>query len=637
MINKPDSIIFKFKPGADYQSSCLLESKGNFALVTEVTTLHPPKAKLKFLLSGSLGIMSCSTSELPLFNEKYWNIHIARSVSTQSVDANQVYTLTANTVVSDMVTYHVSTSLSITNSLTSSYNGAYLDDAYFYVGGTLPSSSFYNLPPFIGDISSLKFYSEIITDDIFKEHCLSEFVVKSTNVTGSYESLVTYLRFEDNVDLLLTSSVFDSNVSAVGKNHGTAIGFSGNRFNTRYQKDVATVAMIGGVTRTQSKIKIDSSEPSFINSAYDLYDFNSNKTDFIFTPANIDNKNIIKFLNININEFVGNPEFLFSDAPYNELAHLYKYYRQYNYVIDAQQYINNIHKLTKPFFKNIYKFIPERTNFSGGVSIEPNILERTHIALNRRATVTNLTYTNIIPLYTNPIIDSLYIMHTASLSVAETVLLSTEYIRYDTNIVLDNHSIESEYHICTGSVYIGSDSELISDYLYKGCGVPIDRSDIIFSQGVKKKIIRYDNRISSESVENHFTYMGISNEDAKMVYIEPICNIKPVLTYSTGSIPASGSFYYKDMPASHPVVNYSSNVFYYDPSHIKYHIYDTIGRKRSRFLGTECRGPEHPDGATTLDGGKVIEITFTTSNTIKVVSADKESFKLRVDGIDSSI
>ena len=163
--------------------------------------------------------------------------------------------------------------------------------------------------------------------------------------------------------------------------------------------------------------------------------------------------------------------------------------------------------------------------------------------------------------------------------------------------------------------------------MFKGSASIIERTDRIFTQGIKKRNF-ITSFVTSSNGPNFYTiqFDGIY-EPATASFIEPISNFKLSITYNT----ASAEYYTKRNSAMEPLydINYNS---YYALNHIKHHIYNSSGRKRAYFEGALNTGPEHPSGATTSDGRGVIEITQTTINKVIVNSNDTYRPKLKVDG-----
>ena len=631
---RPDSIIFKCKLTSEIPAKqTLFESEGKFAVIALKTGSFTYSGIIKFLLTGSSGILSCSTPEIPIFDGNFWNILVQRTTSSELNTIDQTYVLKVNNIVLDRISNYVSSSLLITGSYTASYNASYNTDANFYIGGTLPTSSFESSSPIVGNVSSLKFYTEVISDYTFQLQSLAENVVALPNPTASFQSLITNLRFEDNVDLSSTSSLYDANLTGTIKNHGTASGFTKNTYEMRYQTDVMKYNPVSLIRYTTQKIFIDPNSASLYefaeSSSIKRYGARSNRVDFIFSPSNIENKNIIKFLNFNIHDYIGSPLRLFNDQErYVKLDNLYKVYRNYFPSLNLNDYINNIKSLSNPFFKNISNFIPARVNFNGGITIEPTLLERTPVVLAKSSSVSNLAYSTIAPVSTAPEFNTNYITYNTIIDTEKTSVVSY-YSTYFGNVSPATTFTSTSYSTYNYVLKLSDDITSIGSYLTNVSTSAISKTDKIFIQGVKKKLNIYTN--TSDLVNNHFTQLSNVFEIATSSYIQPISNIEYDILYNTAS-----AIFYKEKTASmKPLydVNYS---IYYDPSHVKYYVYDCIGRRRSRFDGTITTGPENILGSNTIDGGKVISITFVSPNTISVVSDTSEK-RLKVDGIELDV
>jgi len=462
---------------------------------------------------------------------------------------------------------------------------------------------------------------------------LAENIVALPSPTASFQNLITNLRFEDNVDLSSTSSLYDSNLTGTIKNHGTASGFAENAYEMRYQTDVMKYNPVSLTRYTTQKIFIDPNSASLYefveSSSIKRYGNRSNRVDFIFSPSNIENKNIIKFLNFNIHDHIGSPLRLFNNqGRYVKLDNLYKVYRNHFPPLNLNEYINNIKSLSNPFFKNISNFIPARVNFNGGITIEPTLLERTPVVLAKSSSVNNLAYSTIAPVSTAPEFNTNYITYNTVVDTEKTSVVS-HYSTYFGNVSTATTFTSASYSTYNYVLKLSDDITSIGSYLTNVSTSALSKTDKIFIQGVKKKLNIYTN--TSDLVNNHFTQLSNVFEIATSSYIQPISNIEYDILYNTAS-----AIFYKEKTASmKPLydINYS---ICYDPSHVKYYVYDCIGRRRSRFDGTITTGPENILGSNTIDGGKVIEITFVSPNTISIVSDTSEK-RLKVDGIELDV
>ena len=643
---KPDTILFKFKLNSTTPASqSLFESKDRFAVIAEKTSTSTKTGVLKFLLTGSDGIKSASTSELPIFDGGFWNVMLKRSNSTNSNAVNQTYTLVTDSIKFDKLMFYTSSALSITGSLTSSYNQSYNTSSNFYIGSNLPTSSFLSCAPFSGEASTLKFYNVILRDDVFKKHSLSETLLISNNISSSYDDLVTYLKFDDNKNLALTSSLYDSNTSVYGKNHATASSFSGNTYTSRFEKSIVKSKTLRLNNATSTKIRIDNNQisgsdglillnnnVSIESSSFSKYGLDSNNLDIIFSPSNIENKNIISQLDYDVNEFIGDPTLLFDDVTtYTQLEALYKNFRKNNPAISLQNYIDNIEKLIKTFIKNLPNFAAERINLRAGISIEPNILERTHVVLNKSVDISNLTH--FVSLGDIPPTSSAeYLLHSVTLSDFSTIPTASYFLH--SAILQDFNTIPTaSYFLHSYNLSVIDNIVPSGTYDFKGLATLIESGDRYILQGPKRKILR-ESSISSSSGPVFYNSLSTGSvfESATGSIILPISDFKYSLTYNT----SSGFFESIRNSAMEPLYDANYNT-YYAANHIRYYIYRSIGYQRSSYIGTTNTGPEHIDGASTIDGKSVIEITYISPNKLSVVSQAEDKPRLKVDGIDLEI
>jgi hypothetical protein len=131
---------------------------------------------------------------------------------------------------------------------------------------------------------------------------------------------------------------------------------------------------------TPNGVKLLSRTESIVSLQDKLGKYGGNKVNISSSPANIINQNIIRNIGLeNVNQSYGIPNDTYKTLP-NTFEDLRDHYNQFYYVnVDQNKFIRTMASVSSVINQVIDYFIPSRASAMVGVTIEPNILERTKI------------------------------------------------------------------------------------------------------------------------------------------------------------------------------------------------------------------------------------------------------------------
>ncbi len=385
---KPDSIEVRFKTNHNsglYLNHILFEkssSHGNFFVTLNTTGSKYGNSSgiVKLIFKSGSVIKSSSTDELPIFNDIVWNLMLRRS--DFSSDVSQSYSINLNQFKFKKFNFTGSCSV-VTEQMTNLYN----NDGHVYIGG---SSSFSNSNeygyPYYGDLNEFRMWNEYLSNDIFNKHSKAISTYFGKYDTSSFTNLVTWLKFEQDINHYSTSSVWDYNLAGT-KNHGTASNFESGTNDTNY----VTFYEEEIIGENVEKVNILDEQPTPLNlnpdtrilkSSKELLGKIDNKLSIYLSTNTIFNKDLMRSVNdFDIDNYVGDYRDYYKDN-YESLDNLKKIFiDKFNLTgsFNIFNLINYIKYFDLSFFKLIEENIPYKTDYKIGAKIEQNKLERNKI------------------------------------------------------------------------------------------------------------------------------------------------------------------------------------------------------------------------------------------------------------------
>jgi len=278
-----------------------------------------------------------------------------------------------------------------------------------------------NNPSFKGHIEEIRLWSGSLSDLTLEEHAASP-------NTYTYNNDVNALVTGDEADapfrhLLQRFPLSDSNIKDVNyfysahPNQTINISGSGaylyvsspNNFVLEgFEETYYTPSpSLGGSSLYTNKVRIESSsldvnkrlntQTRIEKSSFDRYSLDSNRLGVYFSPQTQINNDIFNQLGyFEIDDYIGNPGDLYNEH-YTELTNFaIQYWKKYENRNDFEAYFRALEIYDFTLFKYIKKLLPQRTNAVLGLVVEPNVLERSRVRLNRKPTIEDLTHETVI-------------------------------------------------------------------------------------------------------------------------------------------------------------------------------------------------------------------------------------------------
>lgn len=586
----PNAIQLKFKTDHNtglYTSQVLLEGTSSISgswgisLISTGSTYDEVSGIVKFVLSGSV---SCSTSELPIFNGYPWTLYFYRDTDLYA-SPTQSYVLNIQQYRFDTVNFSSTSTLVVSQSL---LNNRYNATGSLYLGGTSTSAispSIYG-SPFYGEASEFRLWKSKILDesnDSFVK--ASSFYGGKTSVTSSFTDLVTWLKLDEDINHYSTSSVNDYNLTGT-KNHGTASGFEDaiddSNYLDYYEEDHFELVNIDTNTPSDEKIYIVSSSLSsnalspterIEKSAKKLYGVESNKLSIDMSTNSMLNDDVCKSYDFEIDNFIGDPRTKTKHGYDNLDSFKSDYLKKYpSSSVDPYLIFDQAKGYDSLVFDIVKKNIPFKSDLQIGFRVEQTVLERFK---NKDKLSASSTYNK----------------YEDTISIKDEVITTAKY-----NDKLAIISSTSDIDI-SNSVENLSKTDIIKTSIK-------DSSDRL-----RYKTDVYDTPLSRVP--------GFSNYNQTTIY--PTSEFSQVYTKS-GNI--FNQAFDSALEPTWATVNGVLNVSYSN-NHIR-------NTRNDRFLRIIKRGTTQIQTCE-LDGKSIVEITKTTSKTARVFDDNEGKSILRVD------
>ena len=171
---------------------------------------------------------------------------------------------------------------------------------------------------------------------------------------------------------------------------------------------------LGGSSLYTNKVRIESSsldrnkrlntKTRVEKSSFDRYSIDSNRVGVYFSPQTAINEDIFNQLGyFEIDDYIGDPGDVYSES-YNELTTFASnYWLKYENRNDFEAYFRALEIYDFTLFKYIKRLLPQRSNAIVGLVVEPNVLERSRVRLNRKPTIEDLTNETVIAQFDLPL------------------------------------------------------------------------------------------------------------------------------------------------------------------------------------------------------------------------------------------
>jgi len=435
--------------------------------------------------SGS-ELVSMSIQNVPIFDNTYKHFTIQREVIsrneyigntlTRSLDYEQ-YSMFYKQANGDRISLSESDTLDL---LITSNSGSLVSNAKYYTGiGWLSGSNVnfggQNAGGISGSIDEVRIWGGALSESVITSHTLNPDTIFGNDVYSSTSDLFFRSDFEypknrqtGSGDAFIKNvAPFVTYTSSLDANNKQIVvsGYSGyataSIFTTAssypYHYDVyerfvtAEVPSIGFVGK--DKVRTEditltgqlSYKQRATKKAYDRAPIDSNRLGLFFSPVKELNLDILRSLGpINIGDYIGDWDDEYGTDTYRDLDQLRNYYFERTQ-LNFDEYIKLIKSIDKSMFDMLEQVIPVRANVSKGLLIEPSLLERSKIKINR-------------PIGEN-------ILHTASINTMETTLIEMSVPSYTGSLNMNEGiSFEATLPYYSGSYDIIENLNITTEY-----------------------------------------------------------------------------------------------------------------------------------------------------------------------------
>ena len=284
---------------------------------------------------------------------------------------------------------------------------------------------------FKGHIHEIRFWSGSLNDDTLIEHAASPasytYDVNRNITTTGEEALKPYNHLLARYPLNNSEFDVDNTNRQYSVHPNQTINVKGSASNAYLT--VSTIAnfvlegfeetyytpspSLGGSSLYTNKVRIESSsldrnkrlntKTRVEKSSFDRYSIDSNRVGVYFSPQTAINEDIFNQLGyFEIDDYIGDPGDVYSES-YNELTTFASnYWLKYENRNDFEAYFRALEIYDFTLFKYIKRLLPQRSNAIVGLVVEPNVLERSRVRLNRKPTIEDLTNETVIAQFDLP-------------------------------------------------------------------------------------------------------------------------------------------------------------------------------------------------------------------------------------------
>ncbi len=462
---------------------------------------------------------SVSINNIPLYDGEFKFLTVQKTSGTESGLLYDTYTIDVRESINDRIKLNKSASLTLqvssSNALSNTnvyYSGSAWDyDSTLYINGSGSNG-------LVGSIDEFRLWNVALSSSVISSHTLNPDVIFGNHVSSSTDDLLFRLDFEYPKNLYLTASI--KNVAPVTQSYwgGATASINSNYTGSNtypyqyesYERFVtAEVPQIGFVGK--DKVRLEDIElvgqlsykQRATKKAFDRAPIDSNRLGLFFSPVKELNLDILRSLGaINIGDYIGDWNDEYGKDSYPNLVELRNYYFQRTN-LDFEQYIRLIKSVDKSLFDMLEQVIPARANVSKGILIEPSLLDRSKIKINKPV-AENIYYSASFDLTSTQNITSEVPYFTGSLDMESGVILEGNTPFYSSSYSVDDLvNVESSYLYFTGSDSIISDEMVSGDIVYNS-GSTMGGIEIIIDAGLQNPTIlgEYDLENSYQQVGN---------------------------------------------------------------------------------------------------------------------------------------
>ena len=438
------------------------------------------------VVNSTLECVSMSIQNVPIFDNKFRNFAIQREVTTQNIYVGntitrsldyETYRMYYKQAEGDRIVLSESDTL---NLLITSDSSSLVPNSKYYTQIAWLSGSSINVGAqgsngISGSIDEVRVWGGALSESVVDSHTLNPDTIMGNTVYSSTSDLFFRLDFEypknrqsgsgdrfiKNVAPFVT---YTSSLDTNGKQQVVS-GYSGyatasiftSASSYPYQYEVyerfvtAEIPSIGFVGK--DKVRLEDIELNgqlsykarATKKSFDRAPIDSNRLGLFFSPVKEINLDILRSLGpINIGDYIGDWDEEYGTDTYGDLDELRNYYFERTQ-LNFDEYIKLIKSIDKSLFEMLDQVIPARVNVSKGLLIEPSLLERSKIKINRPV-AENILHTASIDTMEHKVIEGESLTYTSSLDMNENLIIEGTTPFYEgTYGVHDNLQIESLY------------------------------------------------------------------------------------------------------------------------------------------------------------------------------------------------
>jgi hypothetical protein len=529
--NAPESVQLRFKTSDKTNTQQIIRqiSGSNYWKVSIIPSASTEIGDIKFelfstknqfdgtyLTTTPSSTSSLTLSKVPLFDNDFKFVTIQRNRITNGGLDYDRYTLYLKEAVDDRVILSKSSSLTLQ---VSSSNSLFVGSEYYtnlsWTGNGTILFGGSGSNGISGSIDEVRLWNSALSESIINSHTLNPDVIRGNDVYSSTDNLLVRLDFEYPKNLYVTSSIkniapntgsYTSSADAHMNSSITSYPYHYDVYERIVTADIPSIGFVGrDKVRTEDIELVGnlSYKARATKKAFDRAPLDSNRLGLFFSPVKELNLDILKSLGaINIGDYIGDWGDEYGSDSYGDLVGLRNYYFQRTN-LNFDEYIKLVKSIDKSLFDMLDQVIPVRANVSKGLLIEPSLLDRSKIKINKPI-AENIYHSGSVVATTAQNIETELPYFTGSLDTNINKDLEAAVAFYSGNYAVDGVDEVSAEYQSLESEYTVVDLDSMSGEITYNSGSTMGGIEIIVDAGLKDSTIvaEYDLETSYQSAGN---------------------------------------------------------------------------------------------------------------------------------------
>jgi hypothetical protein len=402
----PDSIEFRWKmptkDSFDYSLQPIqtvlqknVASRVDWFVTVNYTGSNAEKGNVNFYIGDGTTYSSASINDVYLFDEIPLNLMVRRTEKNDSLSSNHKYEVFLGREKYGKIVSFDSSSVVVSGSVTPNIQRAWVSPGTLFIGSGSNSVASGILS---GSVFELRYWNNPLSVDSFENHVLAARSYNGNTSTSSFYDLTAQYQFWKPFDVFATSSIASSHPNQkitsfqTSSNYATFVGFTSNDFESTVESYNMLVPTVGNNTPFSEKVRVDSGsligslrhDASSEVSAFDNFSVDSDRLMVAFSPQSIVNEDIYESIgNESIDDYFGEYSNIDSDEYPRLRWFAREYWKKYSNKNDISAYLKLISIFDFSIFDQIRQALPLRVNPIIGLVIEPNVLERSKVRVNK--------------------------------------------------------------------------------------------------------------------------------------------------------------------------------------------------------------------------------------------------------------